>query len=249
MLAGASGTASSTSGLGAYLGDAVQWVDENVLQSSPVLPRYREWASVEVYGARDVPIVLPPEELRFARMAHGLGYAPDPATLRADISITRGDLVDISLLLAPELGIVAKGMLAGVRAGRTGGVIAAERTGLDWGRISRRTGGDTAEHIRMNHGSLSLTKPAQGVFYGKPISVVEDAWSIANQSGMRPVTIGNRDFYIVPRANSGYAGGMGGQLENLDHVTIITEAGSSRVVTAHPGTPPMPRGYDWLLGK
>ncbi|MFT4172087.1 MAG: hypothetical protein QM639_05975 [Rhodocyclaceae bacterium] len=96
-----------------------------------------------------------------------------------------------------------------------------------------------------------MTKPNQGVFYGNPVSTIEDAWAIAQQNGIKPVTVGNRDIYVVPRANSGYAGGMGGQLENYNHVTIITEAGKPRVVTGYPsgGTPPLPKGYDSLLGQ
>ena len=127
----------------------------------------------------------------------------------------------------------------------------SEAAALDWSRISVRTGGDAAEHVTLNHGTLSLTKPNQGVFYGDPVASVEDAWAIAQQNGLKPVTVGNRDIYVVPRANSGYAGGMSGQLENYNHVTIITEAGTPRVVTGYPsgGTPPMPKGYNFLLGN
>jgi filamentous hemagglutinin len=112
---------------------------------------------------------------------------------------------------------------------------------LDWSRISARTGGNAAEHVTLNHGLLSLTKPNQGVFYGNPVSTIEDAWTIAQRNGLKPVTVGNRDIYVVSRPNSGYAGGIGGQLENYNHVTIITEAGTSKVVTGYPsgGTPPL----------
>ena len=122
---------------------------------------------------------------------------------------------------------------------------------LDWTRISLRTGGDAAEHVTLNHGRLSLTKPNQGFFYGDPVAAIEDAWKIANINSLKPITVGNRDFYIVPRQSSGYAGGMGGQLEPYHHVTIIMEAGTTRVVTGYPsgGTPPLPKGYDFLLGK
>jgi RHS repeat-associated protein len=121
---------------------------------------------------------------------------------------------------------------------------------LDWSRPSPRTGGDAADHVIQNHGSLSMSKPNQGVFYGNPVGITEDAWAIAKQSGTQPITVGNRDIYVISRPNSGYAGGYLGQLENLDHVTIITETGSNRVVTAFPsgGTAPLPRGYDFLFG-
>jgi filamentous hemagglutinin len=101
-------------------------------------------------------------------------------------------------------------------------------------------------HVTENHGSLSLTKPNQGVVYGNPVFTMEDAWLIAQQRAIKPITVGNRDIYVVSRPNSGYAGGMGGQLENYNHVTIITETGTNRVVTGYPsgGTPPLPKGYE-----
>ena len=123
---------------------------------------------------------------------------------------------------------------------------------LDWSRISSRTGGNAAEHVTINHSALSLTKPDQGVFYGNPVSSIEDAWSIAQQIDLKPVTAGGVDIYVVPRPNSGYAGGMGGQLGNYDYVTIITDAGTNRVITAYTsgGTPPLPKvNYDFLLGN
>jgi hypothetical protein len=69
-----------------------------------------------------------------------------------------------------------------------------EVSALDWSRISGRTGGDAAEHVALNHGSLSLTKPNQGVFYGNPVSTIEDAWLIAQQNSLKPVTVGGRDL-------------------------------------------------------
>ncbi|WP_279314040.1 hypothetical protein [Acetobacter sp. AN02] len=122
---------------------------------------------------------------------------------------------------------------------------------LDWSRVSPRTEGDAADLITVNHGSISLTKPNQGVFYGDPVATVEDAWATAIRESIKPETIGNRDVYVVPQPNSGYAGGMGGQLQNYDNVTIITEKGTSRVVTAYPSgaTPPLPKDYDFLVGN
>jgi hypothetical protein len=157
-------------------------------------------------------------------------------------------------LTAMSLGTyaLAKSALTGTaRVVRGASGSGAQGVALDWSRISARTGGDAAEHVALNHGTLSLTKPNQGVFYGKPVSAIEDAWSLAQQSGVKPVTVGNRDIYVVSRPNSGYRGGMGGQLNNLDHVTIITEAGTQRVVTGYPsgGTPPLPKGYNFLLGN
>ena len=122
---------------------------------------------------------------------------------------------------------------------------------LDWLRISPRTGGDAGHHVRVNHGSMNLSKPTQGVFYGDPIDVVEEAWRNARLLGIKPINIRGRGYYIVPRSNAGYAGGMGGQLESLDFVTIITEAGTSRIATGFPsgGTAPLPVGYEFFMKR
>lgn len=145
-------------------------------------------------------------------------------------------------------GVVVGSAARGV-AGKIPNVGNTSTAGLDWTRISARTGGDAAEHVALNHGSLRLSKPTQGVFYGNPVSTVEDAWAIAQRNDLKPVTVGNRDIYVVPRPNSGYAGGIGGQLENYNHVTIFTETGTNRVITAYPsgGIPPLPKGYNFLL--
>ncbi|MEW8475175.1 MAG: LysM domain-containing protein, partial [Candidatus Thiodiazotropha endolucinida] len=121
--------------------------------------------------------------------------------------------------------------------------------GLDWSRPSPRTGGDAAHHVTRNHGSLNLNKPNQGVFYGDAVETTNDAWRITKTENIQPVTVGNRDIYVVPRANSGYAGGAGGQLQNFDYVTLITEKGTNRVVTSFPtgSTPPLPKSYDFPL--
>src|SRR5687767_2522585 len=92
-------------------------------------------------------------------------------------------------------------------------------TGLDWSRPSPRTRGDAAHHVEQNHGSLNLEKPNQGVFYGNPVATIEDAWAMAQRSSIQPVTVGNRDIYVIGRPNSGYSGGYFGQLDNLDYVT------------------------------
>ena len=119
---------------------------------------------------------------------------------------------------------------------------------LDWSRVGR-DGRTAAAHILDNHGNLKLSKEVQGVFYGHPIEVIEDAWQKANSLNVEPIKMGNRDVYLIPRANSGYAGGYSGQLVNYDHITIITEAGTSRIVTGFPSgrTPQLPNKYNFTF--
>ena len=118
-------------------------------------------------------------------------------------------------------------------------------SGLDWSRKSRRTGGDAHHHVDNNHGSLKLQKKDQGVFYGDPKNATEDAWKIAKDKGIKPISDGRADIYVIPRQNSGYSGGYSGQKSNLNHITIITEPGTNKVITSYPsgGTPNLPRGY------
>jgi hypothetical protein len=44
-----------------------------------------------------------------------------------------------------------------------------------------------------------------------------------------------RDAQSLVRPNSGYAGGYGGQGQNLNAVTIITQTGTNKIITGFPG--------------
>ncbi|WP_256253459.1 two-partner secretion domain-containing protein [Burkholderia ubonensis] len=113
--------------------------------------------------------------------------------------------------------------------------------GLDWSIVSK-SGETRVDHVIDQHGDLNLNKPNQGVFYGNPVSTVNDAWNTVQQTGIQPVTNGGTDIYVVPRANSGYAGGYTGQRQNLNSVTIITVRGTNQVITAFPGNgTPLPK--------
>lgn len=105
---------------------------------------------------------------------------------------------------------------------------------LDWSIVSK-TGESRPDHVAGQHGDLNLQKPAQGVFYGDPYAVTNDAWGIVQSQGIKPVTVNGVDMYVVPRPNSGYGGGYSGQRQNLDTMTIITLPGTNRVITAYPG--------------
>lgn len=72
------------------------------------------------------------------------------------------------------------------------------------------------------------------MFYGDPIKVTDEAWVIAQKLKIKPLVINNRDHYVVPRANAGYYGGYSGTRENLNHILLITEHNSNKVVTSFP---------------
>ena len=54
----------------------------------------------------------------------------------------------------------------------------------------------------------------------------------------------------MPHKSSGYVGGMGGQLNKHDYITVITERGTNKVVTAFSSgaTHKIPNNYDFILG-
>ncbi len=101
---------------------------------------------------------------------------------------------------------------------------ASQFSELDWStyRISH-----VKEHMTPN-----VSKLEHGVFYGNPIEVTNEAWVIAQEQNIRPILIGGRDHYIIPRANSGFASGAIGNRENLNHVLLITEHGTNQIVTS-----------------
>jgi filamentous hemagglutinin len=112
---------------------------------------------------------------------------------------------------------------------------------LDWSTVSK-SGETRVEHVNIQHGNLKLQKQKQGVFYGDPVRTTNEAWQIAKENKIKPIRDSGVDIYLIPRANSGYAGGYSGQRENLDYVTIITATGTNKIITAYPGSgaPPLP---------
>jgi RHS repeat-associated protein len=112
-------------------------------------------------------------------------------------------------------------------------------TPLNWSAANKRTGETGLEHVIDQHAELNFRKPVQGVFYGDPVSTINDAWGRAQSQGIQPVPsrgygLGN-DLYLVPYPNAGFAGGYSGQFQNLDYVSIITERDTANLVTGFPG--------------
>lgn len=112
---------------------------------------------------------------------------------------------------------------------------AKNTTALDWSIVSK-AGETRAAHVTAQHGALNLQKPVQGVFYGNPVSTLDDAWAIAQQQGIKPITSGGVDIYVVPRPNSGFSGGYLGQGQNLNTTTILTQPGTPKIITGYPGS-------------
>ena len=114
----------------------------------------------------------------------------------------------------------------------TGKTTGGSGTDLDWSIVSKK-GETRIDHVRL-HESNNLSKPDHGVFYGDSIDRINNAW--ANRGGVQPITQGSVDIYIIPSGNAGYAAGYGGQGQNLNTVTIITQTGTNRIITGFPGS-------------
>jgi hypothetical protein len=111
---------------------------------------------------------------------------------------------------------------------------------LDWS-IGSKSGESRQAHVSL-HGANNLQKQYHGVFYGDPVTVTNEAWALAQQLGLKPISVGGVDIYVIPRPNSGWMGGFAGQGQNLNCVTIITKKGTHQLITAFPGKGlPLPR--------
>jgi hypothetical protein len=89
------------------------------------------------------------------------------------------------------------------------------------------------EHV-AGHAADDLSIAYQGVFYGEPTEVINDAW--ASKGSITPTTENGVDIYRVPYSNAGYQGRYAGQGKNLDYVTIITRAGTNQIITGYPSS-------------
>ena len=90
------------------------------------------------------------------------------------------------------------------------------------------------------HEKNDLSKPSHGVFYGDSVSTINKAWD--NRANGYMLSEGNTDLYIIPYQNAGFAGGYGGQGNNLNYVTIVTQKGTNNIITGFPGN-----GYKYTV--
>ena len=78
------------------------------------------------------------------------------------------------------------------------------------------------------------------MFYGDSVSTINKVWN--NRSNGYMLSEGNTDLYIVPYQNTGFSGGYGGQGNNLNHVTIVTQKGTNNIMTEFSGN-----GYKYTV--
>lgn len=99
----------------------------------------------------------------------------------------------------------------------------------DWSR-TRHDGYTTQQHVEL-HNVDDLTKPKHGVFSDDGFTQTNDAWTNKEP----PVTQPNgNDKYVISSPEAGLEGGFRGSGDVLNNVTIITEGGTNKIVTAFP---------------
>lgn len=102
---------------------------------------------------------------------------------------------------------------------------------LNWKAIVSKSGETREEHVMLHKINIKR-KEDHGVFYGDPIDVTNKAW--AKKGNIKPIVDGNNEVYYIPYSNSGYAGGLKGQGQNLTHVTIVVQRGTNNIITSFP---------------
>ena len=105
---------------------------------------------------------------------------------------------------------------------------------LNWDHIIKN-GETRIQHIQQEHTFLKLSKSEQGIFYGDPSSKINTAWSKVAELDIKPIKVGNVDYYVVPMENVGYAGGSNSAVRDvLHHLTIMTEHDTANLINAFP---------------
>lgn len=101
---------------------------------------------------------------------------------------------------------------------------------LDWSIVSKK-GETRCTHVNK-HGVNDLQKKEHGAFYGDPTSKVNEAWN--SKGNTQSINDGGVDIHRIPSPNAGYGGGYAGQGQNLDHVTVVTQTGTNKIITGYP---------------
>lgn len=90
------------------------------------------------------------------------------------------------------------------------------------------------QHIQK-HGVNNTNKPLHGVFDNDPVLTTQEAWYRTQLDGVKPILDNGVDVYIVPMGRRiGWQGGANGTGAPLTSVKIVTQPGTTRIITAHP---------------
>jgi hypothetical protein len=105
---------------------------------------------------------------------------------------------------------------------------------LDWSIVKKSTGETRVQHVRA-HGADNRNKPFHGVFDRDPVATTQEAWNRAQTQGIKPVRENGADVYTVPMGGRvGWQGGANGSGKALTNVKIVTQAGTTKLITGYP---------------
>jgi hypothetical protein len=108
------------------------------------------------------------------------------------------------------------------------------RDPLDWSIVKKATGETRWEHIQL-HGVNDMAKPLHGVFDSDPVITTYQAWQRGQLQGIAPVLENGVDVYNIPMGGRvGWQGGYNGTGAPLSNDRIVTQPGTTKIITAHP---------------
>ena len=132
---------------------------------------------------------------------------------------------------------IAQGSGATIKSVRSANpTLVIEREPLDWSTVKKSTGETRWEHIQ-SHGVHNILKPIQGVFDSDPVLTTQQAWLRGQLLGVKPFTdpATGCDIYLVPMGGCvGWQGGYNGTGAALSDIRIVTQPGTTNIITAHP---------------
>lgn len=103
---------------------------------------------------------------------------------------------------------------------------------LDWDFVVSKKGETRVEHVKR-HLTPMNTREIHGVFYGDPLTIINEAWSQRGKS-KKVIEKNGGLIYNIPYENAGYESGYKNTGAQLDYVTIVVMKNTSQIVTAFP---------------
>lgn len=116
-----------------------------------------------------------------------------------------------------------------------GVVIKKQATQLDWNAVVPKKGkykGEKREDHVRRHNKNDLTKEKHGVFNEDGVKLADEAWQLADKSGLKPDANGQLS---VPMGRVvGHEGGSLGTGAPLNSIRISVRPGTNELITAYP---------------
>ncbi len=104
---------------------------------------------------------------------------------------------------------------------------------LDWSMVSKR--GETRWDHVQSHTHPKPERDTHGVFNGKPVATLNEAWNIIQEKGIQPYMLrAGADLYKVEMKNVGVGGGRLDDGKIMNHIEIVVLQGTNKIITGYP---------------